>query len=450
MDKFFNPTSIAIIGASRNPDKVGHVILNNLLKANFPGKLYPINPSADALKNIKCYPSVLDVKNKIDLAIIVVPASIALKAVEDCGKKNIKHMIMVTAGFSETGNHDLENKLLVLLNKYKIQLLGPNVLGVFNTHSNLDTLFLPSSRIHRPQKGYISFICQSGAVGSATVDLFSSQGFKFSKFVSYGNALNVNETDLIEYLGNDSKTKVICLYIEGVRNGKKFIEVCKKVSKKKPIIMIKGGLTTTAARATLSHTASLAGSGKVYEGALKQANIIQASTLSEMFNFAKLLSKNKKPKGRKVQVITNGMGYAVLSMDYIELNNLEASTLSKKTLDTLKKKLPPLVNVDNPLDLIGDADNKRYKLALEACVKDSNVDIILLITLFQTPLIDERLTEMISKIYKSSKKPIAIVATGSKFTQDNIKQLEKKGIPCFSFPDEAVAAIRALCEYHLN
>lgn len=448
MDKFFKPKSIAVIGASRNPDKVGSVILNNLLQAKFKGKIFPINPNADMLQGVRCHPSVLAVKDKIELAVISVPADVSVRVTEECGKKGIKNIIMVTAGFSEAGDKLLEKQLLDVLQKYKIKLLGPNVLGVLDMHTGLDTLFLPEARLKRPEKGGISFLCQSGAVGSTTLDLMADKGYGFAKFISYGNALNVNETDLLEYLGKDRDTKVICLYIEGIREGKRFLEAAKKISAKKPIIMVKGGMTKSAEAATFSHTASLAGSGEVYRGALKQCGIILAEDLSELFNFAKILEKRKKPNGRKVQVITNGMGYGVLSMDYIEKNNLLPARINDSTLRKLKGKMPPLVNIGNPMDLIGDATNERYVLAMDAALKDSNVDVLLTVILFQTPLIDEKLIEIVSKMNRKSPKPIVIVSTGGKFTQRLARIIEEKGLPTFVYPDEALKAVRAMCEYY--
>jgi len=273
---FFKAKSIAVIGASRNPNKIGHVIVKNLLESDYSGKIYPVNPNASEIVGLKSYSSVSSIRGKVDMAVISVPAKYALKAVESCGKKRIKYVIMVTAGFSEVGNHDLEKDLLFLVRKYRINLLGPNVLGVFDAYSGLDTLFLPRLRLNRPKPGGISFISQSGAIGSATLDLAAKEGYGFAKFISYGNALSINESDLIEYLGNDKQTKVICLYVEGIRDGKRFIKVCKKVSKKKPIVALKGGVTKSGSKATLSHTASLAGSVDIYKAAFKQAGVLWA------------------------------------------------------------------------------------------------------------------------------------------------------------------------------
>ena len=219
MQNFFTPKSVAVIGASKNKKKIGHIIFKQII-TKYKGKVYPINPKEEKILNKKCYPSVLKVRAKIDLAVIAVPAKAALNVIESCGKKKIRNIILVTSGFKEIGNHDLEKQLYNLLKKYKIKCVGPNCLGIFDAHSNLDTLFLPEEKLTRPNKGSISFISQSGALGSALVDLAAYEGYGFAKFISYGNATNLDESDYLEYLDKDPKTKVICLYIEGIKDGK--------------------------------------------------------------------------------------------------------------------------------------------------------------------------------------------------------------------------------------
>ncbi|HLD15900.1 MAG TPA: CoA-binding protein [Candidatus Nanoarchaeia archaeon] len=450
MDKFFKAKSIAIIGASRNPNKVGHVILKNLLESHYHGKLYPVNPNTSQLINLKCYPSVLQIKNQVDLAVVSVPASLTLKAVEDCGKKGIKNIVIISAGFSEVGNHELDNKLLSLVKKYKINLIGPNVLGIYDAHSGVDTLFLPRLRLNRPQPGTISFICQSGAVGSASLDLISREGYGFAKFISYGNALSIDESDLLEYLGNDKETKVICMYIEGIKDGKKFIKVASNVTKKKPVIVIKGGTTEAGSKAALSHTSALAGSFEIYKGAFKQSGIILAESLEDLFNYAKVLEKCIKPKGNRVQVITNGGGYGILCADNIEQNNLIPARLSESTVNALKKIFPPLVLVSNPMDLIGDTDTKRYETAIEYCLQDANIDIILVVLLYQTPLITSDIVDMITEFNNRKEKPIVVISTGGEFTEIHKRDMELAGVPCFTFPHQAVKSIKTLCDYYLR
>ncbi|MBW3003699.1 CoA-binding protein [Candidatus Woesearchaeota archaeon] len=446
LDNFFNAKHIAIVGASKEPSKIGHVIFRNFIDTDYDGKIFPVNPNAELILNRKSYKSVLDIKEKLHLAIIAVPAKFILKVVEQCGKKKIKDLMIITAGFEEVGNLKLKQQLEKLLKKYKIRVIGPNCLGTFNSYNNFDSMFLPRSRLKRPEPGTISFVSQSGALGSAILDLAAKEGYGISKFISYGNAINTNESDILEYLSDDPKTKVICLYIEGVKDGKRFLEVCKKI--KKPIIAIKGGVTEAGSKATLSHTGSLAGSAEIYRGVFKQAGIIEAESLEDLFNYARVLEKTIKPKGRRVQIITNGGGYGIVSADALARYNLEAAKLSATTIKELKIHLPPIAIIKNPMDLIGDADTERYKLAIDACMNDNNIDIIYIVLLYQTPLITPDIIDIVSEYNDLKKKPIITVSTGSEFTEVLRKGLEENNVPCFEFPDNAMKAIGKLVEYY--
>ncbi|MDP4012296.1 MAG: CoA-binding protein [Candidatus Nanoarchaeia archaeon] len=450
LDKFFKPKSIAVIGASRDPNKIGHVILKNILDAGYKGKIYPINPKAEEILNLKSYKSVLDIREEIDLAIIAVPAEFAIKVLEQCGKKEIEAVSMISAGFSEIGNEDADEEIKEILKRYGIRMIGPNILGILDAHTNLDTIFIPRLRLTRPHAGGISFICQSGAVGSATMDLVATQGYGFSKFISYGNALDLNECDFLEYLGKDPKTKVICLYLEGVKDGKRFLEVAKRVSKKKPIIAIKGGITEEGSEAVLSHTASLAGSFEIYKGLFKQTNIIHAKNLEELFTFARILDKSMKPKGNKIQIITNGGGYGILATDSVSENNLKLAVMSTETRKKIKRNTSTISTIKNPIDLAGDVTTKTYDVVIRECLYDKNIDIILLIVLMQTPLIGSDIVGVISELNAQQKKPIIVVTTGGDFTELHKRNLELRGIPCFTYPDSAVKAIKAMCDYYLH
>ncbi len=450
LDKFFKAKSVAIVGVSKDPKKVGHVIFRNLLDANFRGNLYLVNPNAYEILNRHAYKSLNEIKDEVELAVIAVPAKKVLDVVKDCGKKNIKNVVIITSGFKEIGNSKLEGQLKDLINKFKINMIGVNCLGVFDASTKLDTLFLPRYRLRRPSPGGISFVSQSGAIGSAILDLATTENYGIAKFVSYGNATTIDEADILEYLGRDKETKVICLYIEGVNDGNKFLEIAKKVSKIKPIIAIKGGLTQGGNKATLSHTGSLAGTEEVYYGAFKQSGIITAHSLRQMFDYAKILEKSILPTGDRVQIITNGGGYGILSTDAVVKNNLKMAELSKDTVKKLKKVMSPLVVVDNPMDLIGDATTERYQIAIEACLSDKNIDILLVNLLYQTPLISTDVVDIITELNDLKKKPIIVVSTGGEFTDILKKSLENNNLPCYMFPEEAVNAIKALTDYYLN
>ncbi|MBI4019514.1 MAG: CoA-binding protein [Candidatus Aenigmarchaeota archaeon] len=447
-DPFFKAKSIAVIGASRESGKVGNVIIRNLVDGRYGGKIFPINPKANEILGLKTYDSVASVQEKIELAVIAVPTELVFRVLDECRKKNVKNVIIVTAGFREVGNSEGEEKLKKMLKQYKIRAIGPNCLGTFNSYTRLDTMFLPRYRLTRPGKGGISFICQSGAVGSAILDLATSHGYGFAKFASYGNATDVDESDLLEYMGNDRDTKVVCMYIEGVKDGKKFLETAKRVTKKKPVIVIKGGITAQGSHAILSHTGSLAGSADIYFGAFKQGGIIRADSLYDMFNYARVLETCVRPKGRRVQIITNGGGYGVLSTDYIVANGLQMAEMKEATRKSLRSQFPKIVNIGNPLDLVGDATTERYRIAMEAALGDDAIDSILLIALYQTPRITTDIVDMIVEMNDRKKKPIIVVSTGGEFTELLSKNLEANGIPTFEYPEAAVRSITALTEYY--
>jgi acetyl coenzyme A synthetase (ADP forming)-like protein len=435
MQKFFTPKTIAVIGVSKDPNKIGSVIFNNLYK-HF--RTFPINLHEMSIYGERCYASVKNIPEPVDLAIIAIPSQFVLKAVKECGEKKIKNIVIISSGFKETGNIKLEKELFLLLKKYNIKCVGPNCLGLLDSHSGLDCLFLPQKKLSRPKHGSISFVSQSGALGAAILDMLASDDFGLAKFISYGNATNLSETDYLEYLDKDPQTKVICLYVEGIMNGKKFIDTAKKINK--PIIVIKGGRFSYSAKAAMSHTGSMAGSYDIYKGAFKQSNLIIADSIEEMFDIAKLFDKLQHVNGKKIQVITNGGGFGVLTIDAIEENGLPLAELSEDSKKSLKSIMPKNVAVSNPLDLVGDADNDRYDLALNACIADKKVDIIMVIILPQTPKINTGIVGVIKKYY--GKRPIIAISVGGKEAHDLYCSLERENIPVFFSPSDAVRALK--------
>lgn len=436
LKRFFTPRNIAVIGASRHEGKVGYTIFKNLVD-KYKGKVYPVNPNAKSILGIKCYPSVLEVKDKIDLAIIAVPAKIVPSVLEDCGKMGIKNVIIITAGFSEVGNKDGERKLLEIANKYGIKFIGPNTLGILDNYSGLDCIFVPEDRMKRPKKGNISFISQSGALAVALLDRIAKEGYGISKFISYGNATQTDESDLIEFLSKDKKTKVIAWYVEGIKNAKKLIKIIKNV--KKPVIAIKGGKTKEGKKAALSHTGSLAGSYEIYKGFFKQFGIIEVENLRELFLVTEALEYYGKNHGKRIAIITNGGGFGILTTDKVSGVGLKMAELSEGTRKKLRKKLGKMINIRNPLDLLGDATTERYKIALGELMKDPNVDIIILILISQLPTLKN-----VSEIFRKMKikKPVLLV---SDCENEEIKKIGKKyKVPCFNYPEDAVLAAKAL------
>ncbi|NIO22462.1 MAG: CoA-binding protein [Candidatus Aenigmarchaeota archaeon] len=444
---FFNPKSVAVIGASRDQKKIGHIVFRNFVEGRFKGKVFPVNPKTKKLLGRKCYTNVTQIKEKIDLAVISIPAEFAPKALEECGKKRIPAVVIVSGGFKEVGEDELEDRLKKIAKRYGIRIIGPNCLGIFDPSTGVDMIFLPRYKLERPKEGGISFITQSGAVGSVVLDWMARKGYKISKFVSYGNAVDVDEADLMEHLAEDKKTKVICAYFEGVREGRKFLNVTKKISGVKPIIILKGGTTEAGNKAISSHTGSLAGSFEVYTAAFKQAGVLQADDMEELFGFARTLSTLSRPKGNRVQIITDGGGFGVLLSDNIVENGLTLAKMKKETTERLRKKMPSYVVLKNPIDLTGDADVERYREALDAALADPNVDMIGLIVLLQVPRLGGDIVQTITNAFKSSEKPIFVISAGGEYTEVLKKSLEDFGIPTFSYTQNAAKAMRVLYEF---
>ena len=446
LDAVFNPSSIAVIGASREPNKIGHVIVKNFVDGGFAGRIYPINPTADMILGLKSYKSVLDVKERIDSAVIAIPAAAVAPVLEECGKKGIRGVVLITGGFSETGNVDAERKLAEIANKYDMALIGPNCMGVITPATRVDSVFLPIYKLGRPRVGKISFISQSGAVGGCIVDLAARAGVGMSKFVSYGNAAVINECDLLEYLANDKETEIIVVYLEGSKDGRRLLSVASKITKKKPVVVIKAGKSAAGAEAAKSHTGSLAGAAEAYRAVFKQSRMIEAETLDELFDFAKIFDQ-PLPCGKRVGIITNGGGMGVLATDSLEFEKLSLATLSDESNALLRGSLPGYANVRNPLDIIGDADSHRYEIALNAMLKDPGVDVILLIILFQTAAIDSSVVNIAIRASDLRQKPIIAVCTGGEYTEMHKRILESYGLPTYASPSSAMRAIAEFIKY---
>jgi len=453
LEVFFSPRSVAVIGASEKPGTIGRAIMTNLLE-RFRGKVYPVNVKYDRVFGLKCYKSVLEIPESVDLAVIAVPAPIVIDVVDECGRKGVKGVIVISAGFKEIGKEGIERekKLVEVARKYGIRIVGPNCLGIYDAHSGLDTIFNPSDRQAKPGPGTVAFISQSGALGAALLDWFAEQGIGLSKFVSYGNAADVDESDLIEYLAQDEKTKVIAAYIEGVANGRKFMEsVLAALIQGKPVIVLKAGRTARGVRAAASHTGSLAGSYEVFSGALKQAGAIMVSDLQELLIAIKILSTGWRVNGKNVAIITNGGGAGVMATDAIESMGLRVADLSSDTIEKLRSTLPPAASPYNPVDVLGDAPAERYRKALEIVSRDPNVDMVMVIALMQSPALNaNELVKMLSEIRGLIKQPMVFIAPGGAYTLRYIGEIQRNGIPAFRDPVEAAKALRFLYDYSIN
>ncbi|MDI6798896.1 MAG: CoA-binding protein [Candidatus Aenigmarchaeota archaeon] len=447
IEKFFNPSSVAIIGASHTQGKIGYIILENFVKGNYKGRVYPVNPDVTPILGREVFPSIKKIQDRVDLAVIAIPAEKVPKVLRECVEKKIKAVIIVSGGFSETGEkgRKLEEELKKIIKNSETRVIGTNSLGVLNTSTNVDTLFNPREKSSRPPPGSIGFISQSGAIGATILDWLAEEQTGISKFISYENAVDVNECDALEYFGNDEKTKVIALYFEGVKDGKRFIEVARKVSKKTPIIALKGGKTEAGKKAAISHTATIAGSAKVYSSVFKQTGIIEADNWEELFDFAKAFLQ-PLPKGRRIAIVTDGGGFGVLAADECEKQGLELPEPSGKLKKMFRKSFPEYAILSNPIDLTGNANAEMYRTALEECLKSKEFDAAIAITLFQVPALGEELIDVIADLKKYGK-PILCCATGGKFTIRLARALEKNGIPVYVSPERAVKAMSVLVKY---
>lgn len=443
-----HPSSVAIIGASENPAKVGHVIMQNYIDSGYSGKIYPININASGkILNHTAYKSVLELKGKIDCAVIAVPAQLVPQVLDECGRAKVKGAVVVSGGFAEIGETKLEQQLKKTAEKYSMPVIGPNCLGVMDSRSRVDTLFLPTYKIDRPKIGGVSFASQSGAVGSAILDLINNEGFGLARFISYGNATVVDEVDILNYLMRDKETKVIVFYIEGVKRGREFYEIAKRASMIKPTVIIKGGVTEAGAQAAHSHTAALAGSHEAYEAVFRQAGLVIASDIKDLLNYAKILDTQPLGTGNRIAVITNGGGAGVLATDALYQNGLVMAALSKESEKSLKKSMPPIVNVRLPLDMAGDADDKRFSAALEAIENDPNVDALMVIALFQTPGADSKVAAMLIQYATRMSKPMVVVSIGGNYTKAHKEMMESAGVPVYDSPSDAAKSLAALIKY---
>ncbi len=446
-DNFFCPRSVAIIGASREEGKVGNTIVENMIDSGYKGKLFLINPRADKIHNIKCYKSILDTPIDIDLVIIVIPSKYVSKVIEQCAEKTTKWVIIISAGFKESGikGAKMEKRLIEKAKYYGIRILGPNCLGIINSNCPINASFSPNM----PKKGVIGFISQSGALGTAILDWARTNKIGLSKFVSLGNKADISENDLLEDWADDDKTKVITVYMEGVKNGKDFLRISSKVSKKKPVVIIKAGNTDAGAKAVSSHTGTLAGSSKAYDAAFKQAGVIRAKTIKDLFNYAIGLSNQPLPKGKRVAIITNAGGPGIMATDACEENNIILANLKSETIDRLKEFLPETASFYNPIDVLGDALADRYRKTLEAVIKDKNVDAILILLTPQAMTQSLKTAMSIIEVMEKTKKKMPVFTSfmGGFEVKKGIDLLMRKGIPNFDIPEEAVYTLKVLMDH---
>jgi acetyltransferase len=460
LEAIFSPQSVAVVGASTTPGKVGHDIFLNILKGGYTGVLYPVNPAARSISSVRAYPSLTEIPDELDLAIIILPPRAALQATQDAVTKGVEGIVIVSAGFREVGGEgvEIENRIVSLCREAGVRLVGPNCLGVINP--------LPSVRLNAsfstrmPEPGKISFISQSGALCTAVLDFAADRHFGFSKFISIGNKADVDELDLLEYLHEDPDTEVIMIYLEELRRGPEFIEVVKKITsghRQTPVLVIKSGRTSAGARAAASHTGALAGSEAVYESIFEQSGMIRADSINELFDFASAFTyktetalgklRRKLPRNNRVAIITNAGGPGIVATDMTISSGLKLAQFSEETIEALARHLPVTANLHNPVDVIGDAPKERYENALSVVLKDEGVDGALVILTPQSMTNTLGTAEAIVRVARTSIKPILCCFMGVIDVSKGVRYLQEHGYPVFDFPENAAKAFGAIYRY---
>ncbi|MDY2744590.1 MAG: acetate--CoA ligase family protein [Methanosphaera sp.] len=442
----FNPKSVAVVGASSQEEKIGYIITDNLKKCGFKGDIYPINTKADGeLLGLPAYKSVLDIPGDVDLAVMSIPAKFMNSALEECGQKGIKNVIVITAGFKEVGGEGvkLEQEMAEIANKYDMNVQGPNCLGSIDTHTPMNASFAQMM----PKPGNIAFVSQSGAMTVAILDWSISEGIGFSKVVSLGNKVDISEIDVIEQLADDENTDVILCYLEGISDGERFLEVMKRVTKIKPVVILKSGSSSAGARAVSSHTGALAGNDSTFDAAFENCGVMRARSMQDLFDYGSAFSNSDLPKGKRIAVITNAGGGGVLTADKIEDIGLELADLSDETMEKLQEVIPSEGSVQNPIDVLGDAAPQRYEDTLDIVLAEDDIDSVIIMACPTASYKPHEVGEAIVQAKKKSDKPIMVVNMGGpSFVEEN-KVLRDNHISTFVFPETAVKALGALERY---
>ncbi len=447
---FFTPRSVAIVGASADPSKLSYAIVDNMTRYGFPGRIYPINPKGGIIVGHQAFPSVLDVPDEIDLAVIVIPAPLVAGAMEQCGQKGVKGVIVITAGFREVGGDGmkLERRLVEIARKYNMPMIGPNCIGIIDTVIPLNTSFTSGM----PKPGNIAFMTQSGALAQAVLDWAAGQGIGFSRFVSIGNKADCSENDFIRAWGDDEHSQVILAYLEDIRDGSEFMNLARHVGREKhtPIIAIKSGVTDAGTRAISSHTGSLAGSERAYQAALEQCGVVRASSIESLFDYSIAFAYQPLLRGDRIVVVTNAGGMGVMATDAVERAGLKMARLEAQTVNALQQDAPEIASALNPIDVRGDAFEDRYEIALRHALADSNVDgaIAILIPQQLTPV--KKSAHVIVKVareFAQRGKTVVGCFMGEARSREGVQILIEGGVPNYTFPERAVDALRAMWEH---
>jgi len=469
INTFFEPKSVAVVGASKKITKAGHVIFKNFVdnkrRGVFKGELYPVNPKEDYILAFPCYRSLTEIIGDIELVVVVVPAEDVPQVMQEAAQKHAKASVIVSGGFGEIGNHELEAKVKTIAKDAGIRVLGPNCLGVYDSSTGVDMLFLPETRVlttgdevvatPRPMNGPIAVVTQSGAFGVAVLDYMAGEQIGLSKFVSFGNKIDVKEPEILRYLLHDERTRVILLYAESIDAGREFLEVAKEVTEHKPIVAMKSGKTEAGARAALSHTGAIAGTDKIYDSVFLQSGVLRVRDTEELLDASQALAIQPPAAGNNVAVVTSAGGPAIMAVDECVSRGVNVKEFSDETIgqfENLKKagKIPSFATNYNPLDLTGSVTSEMFELGTKILLDDPEIYGVMVFGLHHSPALQEDYVDRIVNLSKNYLKPIVACDIGETEMALYIRsRFDKQGIPAYSSPEDASRAMAALVHYGL-
>lgn len=434
--KLFEPNSVAVVGASRDEEKLGHKIMKNLMEAGFEGKVYPVNPEADEILGRKCYPSLEEAPKKTQLAVIVVPSKLVPSVLEECEENNVGNAVVISGGFSESGEEGekLKEEMLEVADEMNIRILGPNCQGINNTSNGLCASWPLIT-----EEGPISIIAQSGTVGAALETRAQEENIGISKFAMLGNKADIDEVDLIEYMGDDDETEVIALYLEGLDRGREFLKAAEKAAEEKPVVILKGGKSDRGAEAVKSHTQSLSGEYRIFKSACKQAGLIEVESVDELYNISKGLAALPKPEGKKTVIITSSGGCGILAADAAEDLDIDLIDLPEKAVERLEDTLPSECIISNPLDLTGSATSETFDEAIKILARYKDVQNLVVIV--GDPI--SGISDVIEERFDRATMVPVMLGMGKEGEEEEMG-LKSEGIPVFEDPEEAMKALGAL------
>ena len=443
LNLFFNPTGIVIIGASSDQSKLGYAVARNLVESGYDGAIHLVNPKGGRLFDRSMYPSIAGIPDPVDLAVVIVPATSAAQALREVGQRGIHAAILTSGGFRETGPQGalLENEVVQVCQEFNIRLIGPNCVGLLDSHRPFDTTFLPPPI---PARGEIAFLSHSGAFCAAVIDWSRGQGFGFSRLVSLGNQADLNETDILPGIADDPHTKTICLYLETISDGQKFLQTTSKITVQKPIVALKVGRTASGQKAAASHTGALAGSDAALNAAFEKAGVLRASTSEQLFDWAQALSNCPLPAGNRIAVLTSAGGPGVIASDALESEGLTLAQCSPQTEARMQELLPPAASTHNPVDMLASASPQQYAGCLELLLADPGVDGVMLITLPSPNHLAEHIADALIPFIQNSAKPVLVAQMGGHLTAVAHAHFVKAGIPVYPFPERAASAFGVL------